>query len=261
MVGDTAMKTSLSVCISLVWFSLVMLAGAPAIAADLPVKAPVYKAAPPAPFSWSGCYLGGHIGGLWGETNWTDPLGNFGPFINVQDVSHSSFTAGGQIGCNIQVNQFVIGIEADSSWADVNKISLSDTDERRHIVRTRFDWYGSVRGRLGYAADRWLVYATGGFAFSKIDLTLEAYTDSTLTVLSDPILGIRVKSGWTVGGGLEYALTNNWILRAEYLYFDFRNHQIFDFGDGDIEFGHPKFHVGRVGLSYKFDWGAPLAAR
>jgi len=148
------MKKLLAVCIS-----LGVLASAPSIAADLPVKAP-YKAARPAPFSWTGCYLGGHIGGLWGQTSWTDPIGNVDGFVTVQDVNHSTFTGGGQLGCNVQINQFVIGIEGDSSWADVNKISLGDVIERSHIVRTRFDWYGSVRGRLGYAADRWLIYAT-----------------------------------------------------------------------------------------------------
>jgi opacity protein-like surface antigen len=82
--------------------------------------------------------------------------------------------------------------------------------------------------------------------------------ESFLVIAAQPILGAR-RDGWTVAGDVEYALTNNWLLRAEYLYFDFRNHLIFDFGQGNTQFGHPKFHVGQVGLSYKFDWGAPIA--
>jgi outer membrane immunogenic protein len=117
--------------------SLALLAAsatATATAADLRLKAP--RGVPPPAFTWTGCYFGGYVGGLVGQTRWRDPLGNFDIFINNQDVDHASFTGGGQIGCNYQINQFVIGIEADIGGAHVDKVSLNEVVEARHTMRT-----------------------------------------------------------------------------------------------------------------------------
>src|SRR5262245_60517570 len=90
-------------------------------AADL---APSYKAPPPVPyFSWTGIYIGGHAGGAWGRKDWEDPLGFFGvfpfPFAHG-NRDHQGFIAGGQIGANYQFGKWVIGVEADFSWTDLD---------------------------------------------------------------------------------------------------------------------------------------------
>jgi outer membrane immunogenic protein len=230
--------------------AVVVLAAAPALAADLPRKAPIMKAPPPQ-FSWTGCYIGGHIGGLWGQTKWNNPEGNDLPdFIRVQNDDFSSFTGGGQIGCNLQTGQWVFGVEGDLSWTDVDSFVFDDISNRDEIFRTKFDWYGSVRGRLGLAFDRWLVYGTGGAAFSRILSGYENYSDSTLSVLQGTDQR-RLKNGWVAGGGIEYALTNNWLIRAEGLYYDFGK-KVVSPSIGDGETARTSFAVGRVGLSYKF---------
>ena len=195
---------------------------APAMAADL--RMPVKAAPAPvvAAFSWTGCYIGGHVGGLWGRTEWTNPdVPNGGDNAFNQDVDYTKFTGGGHIGCNYQVNSWVVGIEGDASWVDVDKYGIADLGDRDEILRTKFNWYASIRGRLGVAANRHLFYGTGGVAFSRVRNSYENYDDATLTVLDDPISLATRSTGWVAGGGWEYAFTNNWIARAEYLHFHF----------------------------------------
>ena len=236
---------------------LTLSAGGAALAdGPLPKRSPVYA---PTAYNWTGCYLGGHVGGLTGTTQWSDPLGNFGPFLNNTDIDFTSATYGGHAGCNAQFGQVVIGLEGDWSWASVNEFFLNDLAAMDAGFRSRFDSYGSLRGRLGYAFDRWLVYGTGGWAFSKIRAGGELYADPSLTVLIDDTLRTTIRSGWTAGGGVEFALTNNIIIRGEYLYYDFGKHLVADFGGGDQEFAEPSFHVARVGISYKFGMDRTVA--
>jgi outer membrane autotransporter protein len=241
--------------------ALLSAGGNVALSADMPLKA--VRKAPPIGYSWTGCYIGGHVGGLTGQTEYTSDFANNASFTPNQDVNFSSFTGGGQVGCNYQTSsRIVLGLEVDVSAADVNKYGIIDQVEFEQILRTNIDWYGSVRGRIGYAADRWMIYATGGWAFSRITSSYENYTDASLTVLETSGAipydeGVH-KSGWTVGAGLEYALTDNWIVRGEYLYFDFGKQRVFDPGPVYVD-GRTDFHVGRFGLSYKF--GAPAMAR
>jgi outer membrane immunogenic protein len=224
----------------------------PVMAADSPARRPVTKApvTAAAVYSWSGCYIGGHVGGLWGETEWTSALPNNPIFTPNQDHGYSSAIAGGQIGCNYQVNQIVVGIEGDLSWARVNRETFEDLDDVADFIRTRSDWYGSVRGRLGMAFGQSMFYATGGWAFSNIDLTWKVTT-------ALPSFTTTAHSGWTVGGGWEYALTSNWIGRLEYLYYDFGTHRLPLPFPNFLQDAHPRFHVARVGLSYKFGGAAP----
>jgi len=226
---------------------------APVLAADIPAQRPVTKAPVLAvPFyGWSGCYIGGHVGALWGETEWTSALPNTPIFTPNQDHGYSSAVAGGQIGCNYQVNQIVVGIEGDLSWARVNRETFEDLDDVADFIRTKSDWYGSIRGRLGMVFGQSMFYATGGWAFSNIDLTWQATT-------AHPSFTTTARSGWTVGGGWEYALTSNWIGRLEYLYYDFGSHRLpLPFPDF-LQDAHPRFHVARVGLSYKFGGATPV---
>jgi outer membrane immunogenic protein len=177
--------------------------GGIAAAADLPPSpaAPYYKApaayVPPA-YTWSGFYLGINGGGAWGSSSWTttssfDTTGGF---------------VGGTIGYNYQVEQAVLGIEADIDWADISG-STSVLGCPSTSCKTSDDWLSTVRGRLGYAADRFMPYVTGGLAVGDIKGSLPGFAG-----------GSGTNVGWTAGGGIEFAIAGHWTAKAEYLYVD-----------------------------------------
>ncbi len=209
-----------------------LLFAGPALAADLG-KPPVYKA-PPAlmpVFSWTGWYIGGNIGYGWGEntnpsisSNFidpTDPTENFFPGLKPAGV-----IGGGQIGYNWQVNpNWVVGLEADFQGADI-KDSAANTLSG-FVGRTPFsiteglseklDFFGTGRLRLGWAAGNWLFYGSGGVAYGNVKSTI-----SVSDTLGDLVAGSRseTRAGWAAGGGVNYAVTPNWILGVDYLHYD-----------------------------------------
>ena len=231
-------------------FLALAFAAQPAAAADLPVKAPVVRAPAAAVYSWTGCYVGAHVGGLWGRTKHdiTPTVPEY-----VMKVDHSSVTAGGHVGCNYQVQQIVFGIEGDLNWANVDDQAQIIGINPPQFFRTTFDWYATVRGRAGFAIDRWHIYGTGGFAFADIKMNFSYPTNNvSFTVTS--------KHGWVAGGGVEYAFAPNWIGRLEYLYHRFEKGSIV-LDNGDFTQHHrPDFQVVRAGLSYKFGT-TPVVAR
>jgi outer membrane immunogenic protein len=196
--------------------SVLLVASGAANAADLkmPVKAP-----PPAPpvFSWTGFYIGGNIGGAWAHHNWTDNL--FG--LNFGDGnSNGVFIAGGQVGGNYQINNFVIGVEGTFDWSGNNNnsstgIVVPGLKGNLIQVTSNDTWIATVAGRLGVAFDRVLLYAKGGGAW----VGNNGFTVTNLTT-GTSITGSNSNSisGWLIGGGLEWAFANNWTLKAEYDY-------------------------------------------
>jgi outer membrane immunogenic protein len=175
-------------------------AAVPARAADLSV-APLYKAQPVVPlaYNWSGFYLGINGGGEWGTSNW-DSLGSF---------NLSGGLAGGTAGLNWQFGHGVLGLESDLDWSNLQGTTTTLCPVG---CTTRNDWLATVRGRAGYAFDRFLPYVTGGLAVGDIRATAPGLPGARET-----------NAGWTVGGGLEYAFTNNWTAKAEYLHVDLGN--------------------------------------
>src|SRR5919112_4218568 len=183
---------------------------AAASAADLPIRS-----APPAPivaavpvFTWTGFYVGVNAGYGW---NANDSITVGGVRFDLDD--EGGFVGGAQAGYNYQIGSFVVGLEGDIQYADFGGDDRFDFDGDG-IADDDFnnsDWFGTVRARAGVAFDRALIYATGGFAFAD---------DAT---------------GWTVGGGLEYAFTNNLSAKIEGLYvsLDADNDDGFDF-DNDV---------------------------
>jgi outer membrane immunogenic protein len=166
-----------------------------AAAADLPAPAPYYKA--PAylpPPLWSGFYLGVNGGGAFGTSTW-DTAGS----RNI-----TGGLVGGTIGYNYQITHFVIGVEGDIDWASISGTNSTVTCPTG--CKTGDSWLSTVRGRVGYAADRFLPYLTGGAAFGNIQATTAGLTTSS------------TNAGWTVGGGVEFAITPNWSAKAEYLF-------------------------------------------
>jgi len=194
------MKRVLLACAS------VLALGGVAAAADLPPAAPgpYYKAPVYAPaYNWSGFYLGVNGGGGWGHSTWST-TGSFGT---------SGGLVGGTMGYNYQINQAVLGIEGDIDWADISgTTSTGCTSATATGCKTSDDWLGTIRGRLGYAAGRFMPYVTGGAAFGDIKGS------------GPGLAGVDTTNvGWTAGGGIEFAIAGHWTAKAEYLYVDLGN--------------------------------------
>jgi outer membrane immunogenic protein len=262
-------------------------ASATAMAADLPVKAPMAAPVMAPAFSWSGCYIGGNIGGKWGRSDGTvtvAPAGaGAGGAVVLGRADGSSFMGGGQIGCQVQAGNWVFGIEGDADWQRLRMSrTLTGTTLPFPFIAGDFfdlrsDWQAAAKGRLGYAWDRWMIYATGGAAFTNVNVganfiaTTAAGVTFPATIVSDS----KTLTGWTIGGGMEYAITNNWIAGIEGRYTNYGTQTynggllatVFTPGVGftlapatqSVKF--ETFEVmGR--LSYKFDmFGGPVVAR
>ena len=214
-------------------------AGVSAQAADLPSRkkapAPAQTYAPaPAAFSWTGFYAGANVG--YGTGSFTKQASTSAP-ANLG--SPKGAMMGVQAGYNYQVGQFVAGVEADYDWANVASHSqfktLADTGS------TRLTSVGTLRGRLGFAADRALVYATGGLAYGTI------HTNNPVAGLSDR----AGRAGYALGAGIEYAFTNNISAKAEYLYTSLGNKTAFA-GNADVARVGLKSSAVKVGLNYHF---------
>src|SRR5882757_5342913 len=269
-----------------------------------------YKAAPipmgPAVFSWTGFYIGANVGGAWtGNNGGSDFAPLFPPFIVlppavaiptvipgqlaslVGDGRRSGVIGGGQIGYNWQVNQFVLGVEADAvgtglkgSSATASRtigapifavpVTQTVTVDFGHV-----EWMASFRGRAGFAVNQALFYVTGGGAVAE-------FGGSRTTLVNGPGISIpaagtyvannggsTTRWGWTVGGGIEWAFNQNWSVAGEYRYTDFGNRgTTFDIPSGLA--AAPIFFTGTSAsrltveqatfrLNYRF--GGPVVAR
>lgn len=220
-----------------------LLCGTAALAADLPVRTSIAPAPLPPAFSWTGFYVGGNGGYAWGEnrTRYDYALTNAADFADFNALAlvpqslgrnGNGFIGGGQIGYNYQIGQFVLGAEADLQYLDMRQQSawartLSDAGATATITtsaRSSVDWLGTVRARAGFAIDRTLIYATGGLAYGR---TKDASTITSVGSDDDgDFVGLwtgrktGTRAGWTLGGGVEYAITDNLTVRGEYLYYD-----------------------------------------
>jgi len=176
-----------------------------ATAADLSRVPPrqATKAPPMAPYyNWSGLYAGINGGYGFGTSKWSALGSSF-------DARGGLF--GGQLGYNWQFGQFIYGLEGDIDWTDIRGTAgLASCGGLG--CRTKNDFLSTVRGRVGFAADRWMPYLTGGLAIGNIRATVPGFAGVDHT-----------NAGWTLGGGLEVALVGNWTAKAEYLYVDLGN--------------------------------------
>lgn len=216
---------------------------APAAAADLATKYPV-KAIPAPVFSWTGFYIGANVG--FGGDNFSYDAYTVGLPVASADVNSSGWFAGGQLGYNYQfANNVVVGLETDIQWANIEgNVSLTSGGTGITAGST-VDYFGTIRARLGYAFDRFLPYITGGAAYGKT---------SNNAWLGVPAWAVSTSStdwGWTIGGGAEYAITNNWTFKAEYLYVDLGSHDVAVIGPIAVD-GDTKFHTLKAGVNYKF---------
>ena len=174
----------------------------PAIVSKSP--SPDWTASTSPAVNWTGVYLGLNGGFTFGGSNWTDSVtggssGNFGT---------SGFVFGGTVGVNYQVGSLVFGVEADGDWADASGFGTFTASALcTGACFTTSSWLSTVRGRAGYAFDRFFVYGTGGAAFGNVRANFS----------NDPVTS-SIEAGWTVGAGVEVAFARNWSAKAEYLF-------------------------------------------
>ena len=214
---------------------------------------------PPAPvYTWNGCYVGASAGTSSGNSQHFDAAGN--AITNGFDLS--GFIGGGQLGCNWQWGAWVFGIEGDGSAVNKsgqgfelqpiprpNTLWISETQER---------WFVTARGKLGltnfwWFGDKTMVYVTGGGAWAKIDASEWLTTNPIATGHQES----NTRSGWTVGGGIEYALGYGWSVKSEFLYADFGTFTTFTsppFNAANIFSRDVKVkdYIWRAGMNYKF---------
>ena len=231
-----------------------------AVAADLPArmpaKAPAYVAASS---SWTGFYVGAHVGYGWGAHD-----------AELLDVDHKSngILGGFQAGYNLQVGSAVLGIEADWSFSGVKSDdrvlftagAASSTTDIEH----KLQWLATLRGRLGYSFGTVLPYVTGGLAYGEMKSSANAVNTGFGAPFDGTFAGSDTQRhfGWALGGGIEWAISSNWSAKAEYLHVDLGTEHYLALPAIDPV---PRSHalvvdIVRVGLNYRFG-GAPVVAR
>jgi outer membrane immunogenic protein len=207
-------------------------------------------------FTWTGCYLGGHAGGGWARTDWTNTANTtaFGDLTLGQGYRQTDggFIGGGQVGCNYQVNSWVFGIEGSFAGATIHgdvPNSAFGVATGVDVFTTRVESLAMATGRVGYAWTNWLFYAKGGYAGGQVKFSVAEIVSPAGSGSSS-----RWHNGWTVGGGVEYAVTPNWIIGVEYDYADLltRSHEVGG-STGLYTFDvHPQIHQALARVSYKF---------
>jgi len=261
-------------------------------AADMAVKAPIVSV-----YNWTGWYLGANIGGGWGnrsvDYSANDPASAalFAPGVASGAPPSASFNSSGvlggvQLGYNWQVNpKWVVGVETDFNGSGIkgsgttNPLLLAPLFAATAAENVR--WFGTVRGRLGYLpTERLLAYVTGGFAYGRVDHTASYINNSiipfgivggafsfTCNVTATCFTGASssINTGWTAGTGFEYALLDNLILKAEYMYVSMGGNSVTEaalvvnvnapgstLSSFNAGFGRTNFNVVRTGLNYRF---------
>jgi outer membrane immunogenic protein len=209
--------------------AVIALGTMPAPAADIqrrppmPAQAPVYV---PPPYNWTGLYVGINGGGGWGSSEFSAPF-------TTGSFDTSGGLVGGTLGYNWQMGQLVFGLEGDIDWSNIRGSAICGGIT---TCETRNDWLGTVRGRLGYAFDRFMPYVTGGLAVGNVKTSVAGFGGSDDT-----------RAGWTLGGGIEAAIAGPWTAKVEYLHVDLGN-------TGSVLGSDASFNadIVRAGLNYRF---------
>jgi high affinity Mn2+ porin len=227
----------------------------------MPFKAPPVAAQL---HDWGGLYLGGHFGAAWGRSDWSTAGGL--PLSGSFDLAHGynafkgtgSYFAGLQAGYNTMLpNHILLGAEADISFPSTIEGSqtFSSVSTGQASFAEQAQFFGTLRGRLGYAPGNWLIYATGGFAFSYDEFTRTQLTGMPVGGTATPgTVENRFmvpRTGWTAGAGVEVALASQWSARLEYLYTQFNSRSV-TFPAGAQSFAsNLSLQSIRLGLNYK----------
>jgi outer membrane immunogenic protein len=242
--------------------SAAVVAGGTAFAADLPVKAPL--PARVAPFSWTSCHIGAHVGGGWARsTEFSDPIGaNIAPVGSIIQVDNDAGLVGGaQVGCDYQfATNWVIGVAGDFSWADIDGQTNDPFFAGKTIgvpltLHSRTNFLASATGRIGYAWDNVLLYGKGGVAWSHNKYQVTNFACAFLVSCSTGADETRM--GWTAGAGVEWAFSPNWSVFAEYNHYGFGGARSLTFTDPAVtsvvfNVETPDIDVVKVGINFRF---------
>lgn len=225
---------------SVALLSALSLCAATAHAADMPVKAPVYKAPPIVMYNWTGFYVGINGGGGWGNTNWSYVVGG-----NTASHNTSGGLIGGTIGYNYQIQNWVLGIEGDWDWASINGSTACPT--ATFSCESKLTSLGTIRGRIGAAlgtTGNFLLYATGGWAWGTLNIQTVHPTVGTNGSSATP-------NGWTAGGGIEWGFMPNWSAKVEYLYVGLGTNRYTVDSSLQVD-AKESLSIIRAGLNYRF---------
>jgi outer membrane immunogenic protein len=201
-----------------------------AFAADLPVKAAPFAPAPVA--TWTGFYIGANLGYGWAN----------GSVAGVGSETLSGVIGGGQLGYNWQVGNVVFGIEGDFQGSGQKRSDSFTTAFGTVTIDQKIPWFATLRGRLGYAAGPWLIYATGGAAWNNYE--------ASATLAGATVSDSTTKSAWTVGGGVEWMFLPQWSAKLEYLYIDTGDLAVV--AAGTTFTARAKDNIVRAGVNYHF---------
>ena len=248
---------------------------APALAADMPVKAPPPVAVAVA--TWTGCYIGANVG--WGHAKFKNTdVRQVSPVTGATTVTFADFdyddngiVGGGQIGCNWQSGTWVLGVETDFQGTGIdaeryfdNAIFSVPSGAFDTDVDSKLRYFGTARARAGITVTpATLLYVTGGFAYGRVKHSLHFPTAAGVpTAFRAEASATHL--GWTVGAGGEMRLGNNWSAKLEYLYVDLGNKDNLlpcACADNARWTTDLHVHVLRFGLNYQFNWAGPVVAR
>jgi outer membrane immunogenic protein len=236
---------------SAVTFASAAMVASVAGAADLAVKAPAV--APVALYNWTGCHIGGNIGGVFSDDTTTGILGN------TRSHDSSGFVGGGQIGCDYQfAPAWVVGAEGRGAWMSLKESNAGTVIFPAVTVPSQFavsnNFLASATARLGYSfANGWLSYVKGGAAWTN-----EKVDDALINprgIAVDPSTS-TTRTGWTAGTGLEWAFARNWSTTLEYDYHDFGSKRLLLTSPANTTVNISNFkdtiHAVTVGLNYHF---------
>jgi outer membrane immunogenic protein len=216
-------------------------------AAELPVKAPPAPPPPPA-FSWTGCYIGGDVGGVWANGHMDDELHGM-----ELSTTHSGVVGGPEIGCNYQTGSIVWGIEGNFDWTSLQFTGIGTTVPGVGTLQgsANTDWIADVTGRVGWTAwNQVLLYVKGGGAWVRNNATVTNLTTGA------SVSETNTNDGWLIGGGVEWAFDPSWSVKVEYNYIGLDTWNM----NGGIVFPADTFQLSRniqelkVGLNWRFNW-------
>jgi outer membrane immunogenic protein len=242
-------------------------------AADMPTKAPVYKAAPMAMYNWGGWYVGGNVGYGWGTNS--DPNVTFFDGSGIGVAAY--FAAGGNVMPSVQQKGVIGGLQLGYNWmlsptwlvglvtdfqgsgmkgSATNSFTCAVCSASLQSNSVQTDWFGTVRGKLGYAQNNWLLYATGGLAYGQVKSSGSYVFANGLNYAGSVS---TTRAGWAAGAGIDYGLTPNWTVGVEYLYVDLGHVSYTDASTNGLApfttftiSNHATANIARATLNYKF---------
>jgi len=232
-----------------------------ACAADLSSRVAPLPVMPVA-YNWAGFYVGGNGGYAWATTDTSTVSLNpvvAGLFETTGSHSLNGGFGGGQIGYNFfPFPHFLLGVEGDGDWADLTNNTTICADASRCSNFDRKDnWFATARVRMGYVLDDWLFYGTGGFAWvgTQTTRTIVAAPESVL-VGQSAATSTNSRTGWTLGGGVEYGFWRNWSVNVEYRYmqFNYNDNYFYSIPTAARQVSaQQNVNTVRVGLNYHFN--------